>query len=57
MIHYQIERLNKRDHWPPGLYYPEMSDVCGCSLSLSPGSVRSILNNPHSRDSIFSFIQ
>jgi hypothetical protein len=57
MIHFQIERSNKRDHWPPGFYHPKISNLCDRSLSLSPGSVRSILKNPHSRDSIFSFIQ
>jgi hypothetical protein len=56
MIQYLTERSNKRDHWPPGLYYPEPSEGCERSISLPSGSVQYFLNDLQVGDPIFSFI-
>jgi hypothetical protein len=56
MILYHPERLNKRDHWPPGLPYPGMSNVCGGSISLPTDSMRYFLNNWQVGDPQISFI-
>ena len=56
MIQYHTERSNKRDHWPSGLYYPDMSDMCERSISLPSGSVQYFLNDPQVGDPPFSFI-
>jgi len=56
MIQYLTERSNKRDHWPPDLYYPEPSDVCELSTSPPSGSVQYFLNDPQVGDPPFSFI-
>ena len=33
MIQFSTERLNKRDHWPPGSYYPPRIELCTLSLA------------------------
>jgi hypothetical protein len=56
MIKFRTERLNKRDHWPPGFYHPEISDVRDRSISLPSDLVRYFLKDRQVGDSQISFI-
>ena len=57
MTHQHLERLNKRDHWPPGIYFPPGNGICTRPGILPFALVRSILTYPQTGDPNFNSIQ
>ena len=56
MIHQPLERLNKRDHWPPGIYFPPGNGMCTRPGILPSALVRSILTYSQTGDPNFNSI-
>jgi hypothetical protein len=56
MIQFSTERLNKRNHWPPGSCYPPGTDLWMHSFTLPQIPVHTFLTHPQSRDPMITFI-
>jgi hypothetical protein len=56
MIQFSTERLNKRDHWPPGSCYPAGTNPWMRSFTMPLISVRTFLTHPQTRDPKITFI-
>ena len=50
------ERLNQRDHWPPGICNPPGTGMCNQFIIRPPGLVRNLVTHPQTGDPSINFI-